>query len=62
MLPCCRLLHYWNNVKYFAGHGGAQASPLDPIDVKVQELLGFNNETVDGVVGIDLDLDMRRVM
>lgn len=41
---------------FFTGAGGPQVPPLDPIDVKVDELLGENNETIGGLVTLDNDV------
>ncbi|XP_063887769.1 myb/SANT-like DNA-binding domain-containing protein 4 isoform X1 [Scylla paramamosain] len=37
-----------------SGAGGPQAPPLDPVDMKVEELLGEKNATVIGVIQNDL--------
>lgn len=41
---------------FFTGAGGPQAPPLDPVDVKIEELLGENNETIGGIVTLENDL------
>lgn len=51
------LLQYYNNV-HFKGAGGPAVPPLDPVDLKVEELLGEKNETVGRVVPLDLNLHL----
>ncbi|KAK3893761.1 hypothetical protein Pcinc_002463 [Petrolisthes cinctipes] len=36
-----------------SGAGGSQVPPLDPVDIKVEELLGENNATIEGVMTLD---------
>ncbi|KAK3892401.1 hypothetical protein Pcinc_003771 [Petrolisthes cinctipes] len=36
--------------------GGPQVPPLDPVDIKVEELLGENNATIEGVMTLDNDV------
>lgn len=42
-----------NSVMDLLGAGGPQAPPLDPVDLKVEEILGEKNATVDGVLPLD---------
>ncbi|KAK3859061.1 hypothetical protein Pcinc_034784 [Petrolisthes cinctipes] len=39
-----------------SGAGGSQVPPLDPVDIKVEELLGENNATIEGVMTLDNDV------
>ena len=41
---------------FFTGAGGPQVPPLDPVDTKVEELLGEKNESIEGVVTLDNDI------
>lgn len=40
----------------FLGAGGPQAAPLNPIDHKIEEILGEKNENVDGIVSLDANM------
>ncbi|KAK8403038.1 hypothetical protein O3P69_000928 [Scylla paramamosain] len=50
----CRQHLTWNTHSPTKGAGGPQAPPLDPVDIKVEELLGEKNATVIGVIQNDL--------
>lgn len=55
-------VHAPNIFIFFPGAGGPQVPPLNPIDIKIEEMLGDIVETVDGINGTwSLDLDSRKV-
>lgn len=39
---------------FLEGRGGPEVPPLDPVELKIEELLGEKNETVGGIISYDL--------